>query len=240
MKPSVVGATKSVAILRDHGPRGLDQFPREPIGPATQRLRGEREIAHQALDHVAPDLVLFGKFDAADDRQSLAVDKAPILRDGGFILDIASRKTADRGRAEPDQRVRRDRPYSPGNSAAPFPRARRPRAGRRAAQMIDADPFETGGQKSVAGHLRQPVPLQRSWQVILGNERLMPLHPGHMGVAEQRESVGGQRDHLVERARELGRVLPRQAIDRVDIERARARARHASIRAGTPRALRGD
>src|SRR5208337_2363906 len=99
---------------------------------------------------------------------------------------------------------------------------RRGESVRRKRKVIDADPFEARARQSLPRSLGLAVALYDSRQFFLLDLRLMRLHPGHMGVAEKRDAVGGQLEREVERAQQFGLVLTRQSVNRVDVERAHA------------------
>ena len=60
----------------------------------------------------------------------------------------------------------------------------------------------------------------------------MPLHPGHMGVAEERDPVGIQLERLAHRTATTCLGLVRQAVHEVEIDRLDAAQRAATRDAG--------
>ena len=77
------------------------------------------------------------------------------------------------------------------------------------------------------------IPLDRSGQLLLRDQRLVLLHPRHMGVAEYRNPVGLEVEGAPRRVGDARLGLQRQAVDQVEIERAdaeRARGLSAGLR----------
>lgn len=60
-------------------------------------------VAHQPLDHMAPESVVAGEAVAARDRQSAFGDAPLILGNAHFVLDESLRQATDRRGAQPDQ-----------------------------------------------------------------------------------------------------------------------------------------
>ncbi len=71
------------------------------------------------------------------------------------------------------------------------------------------------------------VPVHHVGQILGPDHRLMPLHPRHMRVAEQRDAVRVERHDLPDGGGQLLLPLAGQAVDRVDVERAHAVAPEA-------------
>ena len=130
------------------------------------------------------------------DRQLALSDAARIVLDRHGVLHIALRQAADRGGAKPDQRVAfvvRISLEIPVQ--APCPRGDRQRiVGQR--EMVDADPLVAPGSDQLRRQLRGAKALLGVGKRALVDHALMPLQPGHVRIAEERDAVRLKPQHL--------------------------------------------
>ena len=66
-------------------------------------------------------------------------------------------------------------------------------------------------------------PVQHVGKICFIDHFLVFLHPRHMSVAEKRNTVGAQLDHLSHRMSDLLKVLQGQAVEGINVERSNAR-----------------
>lgn len=78
---------------------------RKPPRAPKAALEVDLEVAHESLDHVGPQPVVFGEPVAFGDGQSSTKYMFGVTRDDHLVLDAALRKAADRRGAESNQHV---------------------------------------------------------------------------------------------------------------------------------------
>ncbi len=179
-----------------------------------------RVRAHDPLDHRPPQPVLGAERDPPRHREQPPLH---LLAPGGHargILPVERGKARDRGGPEPDE----DRRVIGGVALeiAPQP-VRAGRFGQRiggAGEMIEPDRLIAMRGEGGVDQLIEPEARLDAGQRLFGDQRLMALHPGHMGVAEGGDAVGGEAQHLGESGGEPRLALMGQPIDEVDIDRA--------------------
>ena len=88
----------------------------------------------------------------------------------------------------------------------------------RLGEMVEADADVACLGDPLRGRLELREALGGSWQRILGQERLMPLHPGHVGVAEK-EIRSGSSSRARHRRNDVLDGLERQAVHEIEVER---------------------
>ena len=77
--------------------------------PASDRADVDSEVAHRPFDQIGAQPVVGCQGVALDRRKASGADPRRVLSETDRILDVAMRQTADRGRPEADQRIRRVR-----------------------------------------------------------------------------------------------------------------------------------
>ena len=89
----------------------------------------------------------------------------------------------------------------------------------RLGEMVEADADVACLGDPLRGRLELREALGGSWQRILGQERLMPLHPGHVGVAEAGDPLGVEFEGARHRRNDVLDGLERQAVHEIEVER---------------------
>ena len=177
-------------------------------------------LAHQGLDDVAPQPVLGRERDPAPGPQPAGAHRFAPLRQPRGVLHIALRQRADRGGAEAEQHRR-----GVGGVAleVAVQRAGRKRPG----ELVfppgvvvkpDRPPAVPGDHP--LGRLGLLPARERTRQRRLGQQRLVLLHPWHVGVAEYRQPVGRELQRAGNRFGHAGGGLMGQAVHQVDVDRA--------------------
>ena len=137
----------------------------------------------------------------------------------GLVLHIGFGQGADRGRAEADQGV------SGVDGVAlkvPPKLASSLRFCQRVVglgEMIEPDRLVAESPEAVAGMLELGPARHGVRKSCFVDQLLMSLHPGHMGVTEQRQPIRLQAGRRIHRSPDAAQVLMRQAVHQIDIDR---------------------
>ncbi len=179
-------------------------------------------VAHDLLDDVRPQCVVLAHHDAALGREHAPAEDFLVLKQGFLVLHVQGADVTDRAHAEAHQV-----PACMGRVTleAAMQRAVLLREGEaviRQGEMVHAD-VDVAGRAEFAHRELQKREARRRIRQILDLDLPLCLEGmRHVGVAVDREAVRPHSDHLVQRRRERGQVLPRQTVDQVEIDGVKA------------------
>ena len=190
------------------------------VGPVAGAEASEVDLqaAHQGLDHGPAQPVVGAEPAAAPDGGAPGGHRVAVVLDRHGVLDVALGQAADRRGAQADQGLGR----VVGVALEVAPQAvltQGPGQGvLRAGEVVEADAEVTMGPEPCRRGLGLGPARVLLRQLRVRDQPLVGLHPGHVGIAEERDAVRRQGRREVDAAQQVGDPLPRQAVHQVEVD----------------------